>query len=342
QFAIAQQPNFVSVALPALMAAPVLETTAKGSDAPALSISPEASGNAPDAEGGITVPPKPEASREIIHKDTDATENTLPGDGTELIQLDSSTPLLHADERPPKSDLISSALRDVPPANDGTAGAEEMLPMKDTIEMDKSAELAVKKLPGLESLPEIPAARVRSIEKVDDQRDAQPEPVIAAPAFTATASSGGTIAKEQAAPLSDSSAVDRVARAIMDGVARVRFNGNDSASITIKPDASTQLVLRIEMRDGAMSAQLHFAQGDRAGLEQHWDELQRKLADQGVRLSRSDDSHFQNGAQFSDSQRRGFTAPSEPGTFTYPSTSKSISTAEVITRNRARGFETWA
>ena len=161
-----------------------------------------------------------------------------------------------------------------------------------------------------------------------------------ATAFATTVSSAATLRSEEATPIADVPPVERIARAVLDGVAHLRQTKNESVSVVLKPDAGTELLLRVEMRDGALSAQLHFERGGSPALDQHWDELQRRLAEHGVRLSRGDAAGFNGDAQ---PERRSFVPDRDldPIFFSKAGTKKTSSDA-TITRRRIRGFETWA
>jgi flagellar hook-length control protein FliK len=229
-------------------------------------------------------------------------------------------------------------------AVDGTAAAKEQLPMKIADEMEESAEPAVKNLPGAERGLEVPAARV--ISRVEEtraaRRDFQIDPAVSQFSATNTLSSGAATSTASTTSASDVPAVERVARAVMEGVAQLRHTGNESVTVVLKPDAGTELLLRVEMRDGALSAQLHFERGDRGALDQHLDELQRRLAEQGVRLSRTEDAGMSGDAQFAKSQRQPL-LPEDDSTANHSSSfTKNISHNQTVTRRSARGFETWA
>jgi len=217
--------------------------------------------------------------------------------------------------------------------------------MNNTVEMDKVAGLAVQNMPGTERTLDLPAAQV--ISRLEEAREArhelQRDVASAHTVFTATASSGATLRTDDSTPVSAVPAVERVARAVLDGVAHIRQTGNESVSVVLKPDAGTELLLRVEMRDGALSAQLHFERGDRSMLDKHWDELQRRLAEQGVRLTRDDSAGFGSNAQFAHSQRRSFVPENDPAqTFSPVASTKKNSTHATSMLRGVRGFETWA
>ncbi len=58
----------------------------------------------------------------------------------------------------------------------------------------------------------------------------------------------------------------------------------NSLTAVLKPDANTEILLRLEQRGGAVEIQARFERGDFQNFNPHWEELQRSLAGQGVRL----------------------------------------------------------
>lgn len=297
---------------------------------------------------GESTPPQP-----AVAEAAGSVENILPGEPVVFAGPAAAASLPWQRVPPAQPDLQPvRPVLDTSPGH-GTAAAKEMLLMNNTIETDKTAGPAA---PGqaftgsshapkvsavAESFPELPARCIRTREEAPEATRNSHDPALTNISSTTTLNTAVTATKEPVAPAAESSAVERVARAVMDGVARVRQHGHESVSVVLKPDAGTELILRVEMRDGALSAQLHFSHGDRAGLDQHWDELQRRLAGQGVRLDRAGDFTNAGGSSFADSHRRPFAPPGERAAFNFPGGAKP--TATIAARPRpVRGFETWA
>ena len=226
---------------------------------------------------------------------------------------------------------------------DGTAAAKQPLPMTMMAEMEVSAEPAVKNLPGTDGAPEIPA--VRELPRIEEKREARHDLQVGAAqsqfSATTTFSSGGTTAADVTRPAAEVSAAERVARAVMDGVAQLRHTGTESVSVVLKPDGATELLLRVEMRDGALSAQLHFERGDRGALDQHWDELQKRLAEQGVSLSRGD-AGMSGDSPSAQSDRRAPSQEEEAMAPRFHNFTQQPSNNPMTPRKSGRGFETWA
>ncbi len=194
----------------------------------------------------------------------------------------------------------------------GIVDAEQESLMKTVVEMENSAGPAMKNLPGLHSVPESPSGRL-SIQTLD-QSDARgaaegflppSQPAVSASVATAPpppAVTSGPI--EQAQSAQTARMVERVEQAVLHGLAEVRHAGATSLAVVVKPDAATELLLRVDMKDGALSAHLQFERGNHAVLDEHWDDLQRRMAEQGVTLTRSDVSDFNGGGSFTRSQHQ--------------------------------------
>jgi len=217
--------------------------------------------------------------------------------------------------------------------------------MKNVVELEKSSAPEMKNLPEREHAPEIAAGRKFNdvIEPRDARGSAQaPLPLPhASLAASVTAASLQPLTHEITAPHAPSR-VERLTHAMLETVAQVRRVGPESIAVVLKPDAGTELLLRVEMRDGALSAQLQFGRGDRAFLDRHWDDLQKRLAEQGVQLSRGEDFGLGGGNHFAPPRRHPY-AGEEPQVLApvRAHTTTSSTKAPAVTRG-ARGFESWA
>lgn len=336
--------------IPPVVQAPTPPLTATEEVAPATVGVSEIAWEASRAPGSADLPParavaseKKDAASALALEQAkpDAPRETLVGDSDGSDQGESQVP---GREDEPHLDSLTPPAAGVVGQVDGTVAAKQPLPMKNGVEMEKSAGPEVKNLPGTERAPEVPVLRVLSRVEVarEARHDVQADAAVPNFSTPPTWSSVTSTETGLAAPASEVSAVERVARAIQDGVARMRHTGLESVSVVLKPDAGTELLLRVEMRDGALSAQLHFERGDRSVLNQHWDELHRRLAEQGVRLSRGDDAGLGGNAQFAQSQRQPL-IPEEDSMAAGPAGfNRTISNNQTMTRPPARGFETWA
>lgn len=260
---------------------------------------------------------------------------TLAGDPGESRQGESQK---HLREDQPRLGALTSLPADSAEQINGTAVAKQMLLMTNTVEMAESAGPAVKNLPGAERGLEDPlACAISHVESAREVRhDLQVDAAVSL--FSATSAlSGGT-----KTATSDVPTVERVVHAVMEGVVHLRHTGSESVTVVLKPDGGTELFLKVEMRDGTLSAQLHFERGDRGAFDPHFDELQRRLAEQGVRLSRAEDASMGGNAQFAQSQRRSLVPDDDSKANAASSVTKIISNNQTMTRQNPRGFETWA
>jgi hypothetical protein len=67
-------------------------------------------------------------------------------------------------------------------------------------------------------------------------------------------------------------------------VVRFRWSGQESVSVTIRPEAGTEVVVHLRQREGQMEAMLGMARGEAARFNGHWQQLHDALAEQNVRL----------------------------------------------------------
>ncbi len=67
-------------------------------------------------------------------------------------------------------------------------------------------------------------------------------------------------------------------------VALLRQMKGSSMVVMLKPDAETQLMVRLDYQDGQLEASARCERGDYTALQSHWPDLRRALESQGVRL----------------------------------------------------------
>lgn len=244
----------------------------------------------------------------------------------------------------PSRDSLTATPANVAEQVTGTAAAKAMLPMTNTVAMEESAGPAVKNLPGATRALAGPAPHLLSRAETTRAavHDSPVDPTVLPFSATTTLGSGPMPATLSLEASSDVPAVDHVTRATLEGVVHLRHTGAESVTVVVKPEGGTELLLRVEIRDGALSAQLHFEQGDHGVLDQHWPELQRRLAEQGVRLSRSDDAGMGANAEFAQSHRRSFGPDPDPLTNAAAPGTLKIPNRQTIPQRRVHGFETWA
>lgn len=76
---------------------------------------------------------------------------------------------------------------------------------------------------------------------------------------------------------------------VMRHVTELRYSGATELAVVLKPDADTQIALRLTFNsNGEVSVQARCEQGDAQGLAANWGEIRHALAQQGVRLGALD------------------------------------------------------
>lgn len=227
----------------------------------------------------------------------------------------------------------------------GILVASQGVDMNNRPPTEESAGLAAKELPSRSDLP-----RAQSRLGIDREGPGvefhhlpagmglfQPEPLqLIQPAFT-TAETPVASAPRLAEP----ALIDQVASAIDRSLTQLRHSDSDSLSVVLRPDSHTELHLRIEVQDGAVHAELQVERGDSALLAPHWEDLDRRLADQGVRLVRNPDS---TGTEFLPGDSRRQPAPQDPDAdalFAAAPLSKRVP-SRSLNATKTPGFEFWA
>lgn len=210
---------------------------------------------------------------------------------------------------------------------------------------EESAGLAAKELPGRSDLP-----RAQSRLGIDREGPGvefhhlpagmglfQPEPLqLIQPAVTPAETQVASAPR-----LAEPALIDQVASAIDRSLTQLRHSDSDSLSVVLRPDSHTELHLRIKVQDGAVHAELQVERGDSALLAPHWEDLDRRLADQGVRLVRNPDS---TGTEFLPGDSRRQPAPQDPDAdalFAAAPLSKRVP-SRSLNATKTPGFEFWA
>jgi hypothetical protein len=157
-------------------------------------------------------------------------------------------------------------------------------------------------------------------------------------------------------PLADAIAA-RFASSVASEAAIVRQLKPDMFNVALRPDAQTEILVNLVLRDGRVQAQATFSHGDAAAWSGKWTELQQALAPQGITLApllqgppqgvtpaapapasfaRSDDQpgHRQN-RQDAENAPRGFE--------NFPVPTKSAARPRAVaTPGRRASFDNWA
>ena len=127
----------------------------------------------------------------------------------------------------------------------------------------------------------------------------------------------------------------------------------DSMSVVLKPDAQTEVCLNLTLQHGVVEVETQFKRGNFGALNAQWDQLQKALSSQGIRVGPlketvSSPSGFESAGTFSDSQGQphGSRQPREatPGKPIYVSTAPLAREKEASPRPRRdnRSWESWA
>ncbi|MEW6302707.1 MAG: hypothetical protein AB1705_04505 [Verrucomicrobiota bacterium] len=78
--------------------------------------------------------------------------------------------------------------------------------------------------------------------------------------------------------------VEKLQALLVREVRLFRQSEAESLQVVVEPASDLRLLLRVELRDGRVEAELRCEQGDTVWLESHWPELQATLSHQGVEL----------------------------------------------------------
>jgi hypothetical protein len=78
--------------------------------------------------------------------------------------------------------------------------------------------------------------------------------------------------------------LERISHLIFEEVVLVRHLGVDSLAVVLKPDARTELFLRLTRQNGQIEAQVRVDRGDFTALNAQWPRLAESLAQHGVRV----------------------------------------------------------
>jgi len=65
----------------------------------------------------------------------------------------------------------------------------------------------------------------------------------------------------------------------------IRRTKADAMDVVLRPNAQTELSLRLSLQHGWVEVAAEFKRGDMTSLNAHWEQLQQLLSNQGIRLS---------------------------------------------------------
>lgn len=144
------------------------------------------------------------------------------------------------------------------------------------------------------------------------------------------------------APESPAARVDRLEQLIADVAVQVRQADSQRISVVIRPDASSELLLELRVRDNGIEARAELTGSTM--LKEQWSELQSRLAGQGIQLGDLGHSNSfargQSGGQQGQSSEWSANEP-WPLTTIDERSSQNQSERAVVSASRAR-WEVWA
>ena len=87
---------------------------------------------------------------------------------------------------------------------------------------------------------------------------------------------------------------ERISQMIVRESATLRHTGAQSMSVVLRPDENTELVVNLTKVDGTLEAVIKLERGEFGGLNQHWVQLQDRLAQQNIRLGALNESELRS------------------------------------------------
>jgi hypothetical protein len=170
--------------------------------------------------------------------------------------------------------------------------------------------------------------------------------------FLASAAQPANASVATAEKVMPSAPVDPTAKIVAlmaSAVVRLRQTGADDFEVAIQPDPNTEILLRVSLQGNGAEIQAELRRGDSAAFAARWQELQERLAQQGVKLAALAANADQAGSLGRDA---GFSSPQhqseaeqDAAPFGYAETTtnnNNTSRPTVAHPGTARGWETWA
>jgi hypothetical protein len=122
----------------------------------------------------------------------------------------------------------------------------------------------------------------------------------------------------------------------------------DSLSLVFKPDSQTEMVLNLKLQGGGIEVRAELNSGNFSNLNQHWQELQDRLAQQGVKLSSLGCGHGINLSQGGGGSQPQFSQSRQEPSQNYQQPSPHLTPREprpsvaALPHKRVKGWESWA
>ena len=237
----------------------------------------------------------------------------------------------------------------LPPPASGTSAASLTQPMNVVLDMNKTAGPEEQNLPSAPATVHLAAEKavLRSVSA--SQTGSVGDPAGLLTAAQPTRESVATAEKVALTAPVDPTA--KIAALMASAVVRFRKTGEDDFEVAIQPDQNTEIMLRVTLQGDGAEIHAELRRGDSAAFAARWQELQEKLAQQGVRLAALDASEKQSGAPGQNAEFRSPQQQSESDQDAAPFGYAETTTATNATNaprpaaarpSPARGWETWA
>lgn len=301
----------------------------------ALRLAALAAAKAAEGEASATVPETP--------SDATAQETTIPGSS----RVGPATkPAAKVGEVPSATPAATSAAA-APALAGGTSVASlapEMNVAQDMTKTTGPADLPEQNLPTGSATAQVLAERAGSRSASLSHTTPATEAASALTAFVRPAAEAAP-ASEKLTPVAPVDPTTKLVALMANAVVQLRQTGADDFEVAIQPDPNTEIVLRVTLQGEGAEIHAELRRGDSAAFAARWQELQERLAQQGVKLAaltagQPDAGSLGHDSEFSSPQREsepdGENIPSSTATTTH--TNRPAATQP----DRGRGWETWA
>ncbi len=177
----------------------------------------------------------------------------------------------------------------------GTPGASSMEGIKRVGKQDKISGTGAQKLPTTADLPpsttpsatENPDGTLRRAGPIGDGADdlSGEEALVAGAGSARDEKARGAVGLVSEAGVGVEARVNRIEELVTREVVRLRWTGQETMSVVIRPEGGAEVVVHLRQHEGFVEATLGLARGEVARLGDHWQQLHDALAEQNVRLN---------------------------------------------------------
>jgi hypothetical protein len=251
---------------------------------------------------------------------------------------------------PPAATLPAPAAETAPPPSPagGTSAASLIQPMTVALDMNKTAGPEEQNLPSAPATVQMAAEKavLRGVSASHTSSAGDPASLLAV-----TQPSKESVATAEKVTLT--APVDptaKIAALMASAVVRLRQTGEDDFEVAIQPDENTEIMLRVTLQGDGAEIHAELRRGDSAAFAARWQELQERLAQQGVKLAALGAGDELSGAPGQNSEFRSPQQQSEAdqdaAAFGYAETTTVTNTntprPAAAQPDGGRGWETWA